>query len=349
MNNPIQIGIWGTSRAGKTVYLVALYWALQRMRTEWEIYPANEESEAFLDKAREDFFVHHRFPDKTRETKTYTYILKRLIDGHEYKLEFIDAPGELYTGYYDTTPEKVARHRTVPVEQRSEKAQHSDKTPQEMFDILKNCTGILVLLDPAWKTNPLRNQPYDQLLVQVFRDLKTYHRQQARAPYIALCYTKVDATDELWHFVTHQKSAFDSEKNCYRATQPGDTNPCAENCMIYKELGIMFMENQLELPPDHFNCYHISSIGRVNGEPNVGQMSQWEREEISIIQPPVFREGEGGIIEVPRELDFLDEELDEIDVDRTFEPQSVNKPNDINPFGVIDPLLWVIRRADKQR
>jgi len=360
MTKPIKIAIWGTSRAGKTVYLIALFWDFQRLHGEWAIRAADAESEAFLDSAREDIFVHHRFPDKTTSLNTYRYYLTRKVDRREFLLEFIDAPGELYAEYYDPSLDKQKRTQRVSIARRDKQPQQSEQTPNEIFDQLKESDGILTLLDPGWKLNPLRNQPYDQLLAQVFRDLRNYSQTSTtdqRAPYVALCYTKIDATTPLWEFVkqhydgARNPNGFNPLRHCYRFLNGqgghGDDNPCQQGCKIYEELGSKLMEDQLELPREHFACFHLSSIGRVGDRPNVGSVSQWERDEILALKPPVFHADTEGDISLPPSLADFAQPLDDIYVDETFEPLSINKPNDIAPYRVTDPVLWLIEQVDQ--
>jgi len=349
-----KISIWGTSRAGKTVYLIALYWAFQSLRTTWKIRADDAVSEAFIDSAREDFFVKHRFPEKTVEQVSYHYTLTRL-DGDKavFKLEFIDAPGELYAEYYDITTDKKKRKQTVRIAQRDKQDQESKLTPQDMFELLASSDGIIVLLDPAWKYNPQRTQPYDQLLAQVFRDLERHHHGAAQ-PYIALCYTKVDATDALWRFAKQlydpgtMPNGFNPLRDCYRFRDKRtarDENPCAQHCKVFEELQSKLLEDQLEMPLDHFACFHISSIGRVDDTLlNVGSLYQWEREEVIALAPPVFHAKENDEVETPKELSYMRDGLDDIYVNETFEPFSINKPNAINPYHVNDPLVWLLEQ-----
>ena len=76
LDQPIQIGIWGTARSGKTTYLVRLYFDFLARPKEWEVY-ASEEALEFIHRADQEYFHKNVFVEKTHEARDYVFTIPR--------------------------------------------------------------------------------------------------------------------------------------------------------------------------------------------------------------------------------------------------------------------------------
>ena len=98
MPRQFKIGLWGTAHAGKTTYLAMLYHSLLSKHDEWTV-TADEDSRQFVEKAFEAIMNNRTFPEKTVESRLYSYTVSHKHQPKQFTLEFRDAPGELYEEY----------------------------------------------------------------------------------------------------------------------------------------------------------------------------------------------------------------------------------------------------------
>ncbi|MBN2304509.1 MAG: hypothetical protein JXQ72_08540 [Anaerolineae bacterium] len=368
--NPIRIGIWGTPRAGKTTYLAMLYHTLLSDPDHWDVQAGDmlagetqagdaessgkseaEQAQKFVEQAFRDIFTGRTFPEKTVETRYYNYTVQDKrgpTPGGEPKmmvLEFQDAPGELYEAYYHRDKRQQPG---IAVAQRETGPQMADRTPQDLFDYLKACNGLLLFIDPAWGEQTRDQQNYGQLLYQLFEDLRAHRRKEnTPPPKVALCLVKVDGADELWN----QRNVDEGPRACYRHRPPGSIpepapDDCAD-CPILNHVGWQFMVNQLPglIPKERVKCFTVSSIGRIvpgedEGEwlSNVGMGHLWQRP----------------LTPTPRQLKTLPNYLPGMDLSNlkientsgtaTFEPRSICDVDKIKPYNLLAPILWLLEQ-----
>jgi hypothetical protein len=230
----IQLGIWGTTGAGKTTYLGRLYTEL--LSTHKWIVDASPESFKYINDIVEAL-ENGNFPQNTPETTSE-------IPGYEYRLTgktppfkgvnvtlcFIDAPGLFYE-----KPEKG----------KAKVKLNGQKVLIDVLDYLSGCHGIIFLLDPDPKRLPQQKklsivllelmQEFQKRYQAQFQDKKARQLQQ----YMAFCVTKADKGD-LWN-------ELHDPKNVAKRIM-GDT--------VYNGL-----QNTFCLPK-RFEFYPVSSIGR---------------------------------------------------------------------------------------
>ncbi|MDE5108650.1 MAG: hypothetical protein O4808_16850, partial [Trichodesmium sp. St17_bin3_1_1] len=84
-NTTIKLGIWGTSSAGKTVYMLMLYHYLQRSnrKDRFLVKVDDKETDEFLEKHLNSMIYKGEFPTPTEKPpedkyNSYSYKLKRI-------------------------------------------------------------------------------------------------------------------------------------------------------------------------------------------------------------------------------------------------------------------------------
>jgi len=329
----ITIGLWGTPRAGKTTYLAMLYHSFLTLHDQWEIH-AEPEAMAFIKHCFETIFVRRSFPEKTIETVEYVFTVTNKQNTRlQFDLTFIDAPGELYERYYDTDSRTTAQ--IVP--QSSTAERRTSTTPQQMFEKLSACDGLLMLIDPVWQTLPnLQNMVlYGSLLFDVLNDLKRLRlTTKGKAPLIGLCMTKADGNPTLYSRVVP------SPLECYRNTPYDSQTPvthrptCEGRCPIFDQIGKVAMRDQLPSvqPNERVQCFLLSSIGRVlpANTSNVSNQLVWNRPITPT--PPSLYSNSSAHEDYHPQLMARD----------TFEPDSICDPNAIEPRQLLDPIIWMM-------
>lgn len=330
----IRIGLWGTARSGKTTYLAMLYHSFLTLHDQWDIR-ASPEAMAFIKQTFETVFVRKSFPEKTAQTTEYVFTVTHKQNVHlEFDLTFIDAPGELYERYYDENSRPV--QQIVP--QSSTAERRTNLTPQQMFERLSECDGLLMLIDPAWQASP-KNQGtvmYGSLLFNVLNDFKRLRQSQGgKAPLIGLCMTKADGDPDLYRRILP-----DPATECYRAKSFPPNTPvtqrptCEGRCSIFDQIGKVAMRDQLPSvqPNARVQCFLLSSIGRTHpsNTSNVSSQRVWARRITPT--PPVLPNGQSAQADHRPQLMAHD----------TYEPDSICDPNAIEPRQLLDPIIWMM-------
>jgi hypothetical protein len=334
-----KIGLWGTPKAGKTTYLAVLYQEFLARSDEWNIR-AEEEARRFIEEARRAVFENRSFLTKTVQTARYQYIITRLNDQRTFVLEFEDAAGELYEAYYERD-QRI--NKEIPVDQDATGPRIADRTPQELFDYLTTCDGLLIFLDPGWK-NRTGRLSQSQLLYQLFEDLRDYRKAHHQvAPRIALCLTKVDADTRLW-----ERRHID-HRQCFWHNANSDKAYCASQCPVYAHLGTQFMERELPglVAKENVACFALSAVGRYrqdgsspeNGagwKLNVSIKRGWRRSPTPLPRSLT----EALTAHDPPSLFSLN---DVDDPEPLCEPLSINDPEKITPFNLLEPITWMLQ------
>ncbi len=337
-----KIGIWGTAHAGKTTYIAMLYRAFLQAFDEWEVTADNGVTEQFLRAIYERLLHQKAFPEKTVTTNHYAYLVKHRQNHYpEFLLEMLDAAGELYEAYYN---DPQHRQKTLPVEQHQTEALPTDLTPEAVIAALKECDGILVFADPLRTESDDPDRKYDRILVDLFEELRR-HRQQKQTPepFIALCFPKVDGKAESW-----QKRHIDHTR-CYRqdGVKPDtlDTSYCADSCLVFKNMGSGFMTSELPglISMSHVRCFALSSIGRAGDRPNIGGIHTWMRARLTSAPPTFARLSDDGLGTSEHEpFAYLRQSLSDIPLTESYNPKSINRPDDIQPFNLLGPIRWIL-------
>lgn len=330
-----RIGLWGTSRSGKTTFIAMVYHSFMSLHNQWDIQasPDSPNAMAFIKQSFETIFERKVFPEKTAHTAEYTFIVTyKSNPPRSFELTFIDAPGELYERYYDEN----SRGNRQFVQQSTTADRQSDITPQKLFETLTTCDGLLMFIDPAWKEEPTYNNKlsYPSLIRDILSDLKIEGQKSGKSmPLVALCMTKIDGDTQLY------KTQLPDSKQCYRAEKFDDNLPvvqrpsCGGKCPIFDHIGLLPMRDHFPSlqPNDRTRCFLISSIGRTypNNASNVSTRRVWQRPATPV--PHIFR---GSAVSSPTAIKTL-----AID---TFEPDSICDREQINPFRLLDPIIWML-------
>ena len=177
-NTRIKLGIWGTSSAGKTVYMLMLYHYLQRSKRKdrFLVKAGNEQTDKFLKKHLISRIYKGEFPSTTtKEDKynSYSYKLKRNNSDTIVELTFLDLSGEIWKsrGYKVKTNNK--KNEDVSVAK-----------------YLTQCHGILILLSPL--KEDYNDKSYFSLLDGLFRLMLRQIPEFKLEQYVVFGITKAD-------------------------------------------------------------------------------------------------------------------------------------------------------------
>lgn len=196
-DNPadIQLGIWGTTGAGKTTYLAMLYDALER-DNNWRVGVVKKARE-FAGTHRKTIRIDRIFPAPTPvpdQLETLDYTLINQGSGKRTVIKFIDAPGRFY--------EQIKKTPTI-VKQEN-KSTDSKQEFEDIVDYLRACNGIILLLDPDRMTE--KRDDFLSMLTELFQEFYERENQENEnrdnifdklKHYIAFCVTKVDR-QKIW-------------------------------------------------------------------------------------------------------------------------------------------------------
>lgn len=332
-----RIGMWGTSRSGKTTYLAMLYYQLLS-DPDWDVLAADSASQLFAEQAYFGIFQEQVFPEKTVQASDYTYYVTRLARSGQPErtltLQVHDAAGELFEKFHD----RARRAERVQITQATTEPQLTARTPQQMFERLRDCDSLMLFIDPLWPQRRGEHLGYGELLYQLFEELRLYRGGRNNMPRVALCITKVDGADDLW-----QESQTLDTTRCFRGELPEKRTAdfCAGACPVFKLLGRPLMFDRLPglVPDERVRCFTVSSIGRVQAEagrwlPNISSRRVWQR-RLTPAPPPL------PLSAAPLSAD-LETPIKRIPTHASFEPQSISDPNHIQPLNIIEPLRWLI-------
>ena len=177
-NTRIKLGIWGTSSAGKTVYMLMLYHYLQRSKRKdrFLVKAGNEQTDKFLKKHLISRIYKGEFPSTTtKEDKynSYSYKLQRINSDTIVELTFLDLPGEL-------------------LEDREKNVKTNNKKNEDVSvaKYLTQCHGILILLSPL--KEDYNDTSYFSLLEGLFRLMKGKIPKPKLEQYVVFGITKAD-------------------------------------------------------------------------------------------------------------------------------------------------------------
>lgn len=332
---PFRIGIWGTGRAGKTTYLAALYYDYRRQHARFDIEAITEESRHFIQSAYEWIFEKHGFPEKTVQSQEYHYVVTDKKYRTTFEMRFFDTAGEQFENFIYTD----RRDKHVEVQQSTTAPLKSSHTPQQVFEHMLDCDGLIILIDPAWSQRLTQQRPLHTLLHDYFSHLKTERRRRdLPEPVTALVLSKVDGKDDTWH----KRNGADDPSDCFRREKGRSVEECEQKCPVFGFLGYKFMVEHLPglLSPDNISCFAISSIGRKKGTLNVGISSSWERSQTP--RPDYYQpeRGENG------HYVYLHQPLRNAPIQETYEPSSIDDVNGITSLNLHQPIEWIRARLN---
>jgi len=184
---PIRIGLWGSSRSGKSTYLAALPVAAMSGRTgTFTVDGTSDVAADYLQAAVQRLVVERRFPLPTRATRPISWRFqgRMPVDG-------------LFA--------RILAHRREPVEfvlevfDASGQTMQGDALDQQVMEILASSQGLIYLLDPLF--DPTTDVSFNHFFGAVNRmrtqlQLTGQLQPNGRLPHhLAVCVTKFD--DEL--------------------------------------------------------------------------------------------------------------------------------------------------------
>ncbi|MEA5604806.1 TRAFAC clade GTPase domain-containing protein [Nostoc sp. UHCC 0252] len=181
--NQIRMGVWGTTGAGKTTYLMRLFHALANSDS-WDV-AVDDKTKTFITMHSEKMSKGY-FPEPTRvrgkELDIYSYRLTYKGAGSRTKIlfEFIDAPGEFY--------EEIGNAKG--------KVAETNQQSKDIVDYLLSCHGIIFLLDPTRENED--GKTYEVLLQDVFMEMQKRQaelnpdKEDKLEQYVAFAVTKAD-------------------------------------------------------------------------------------------------------------------------------------------------------------
>ncbi len=344
----IRIGLWGTSRSGKTTYLAMLYSALEDSE-EWTVQAGDDHADYFIDTHISDIDAGN-FPPATQITgnlNIFTYILRpQFSQGTgSVVLNFIDAPGEFYEDIRGNAAQTVQIHE----------AQNNQDTSGDIVDYLRSCHGIIFLLDPIRSKE--QGESYKTLLSRLFREFQKRSRKNDKdmdtklQQYMAFCVTKVDK-EEIW---SQGKKSADLAKDVM-----GE--------QLFKKLRTNFCIQ------GRYEFFSVASIGRYLDEtdgklkesviyPDIPDSSNTSDPQAPQASQPftqsVYSDGYdpdsplGTPNAPPSSGSASEDDWDSINqTSTTPEPPSIPLPTiktDVNyePFNVISPIKWLIEGLQK--
>jgi double-GTPase-like protein len=161
MSDPIKIGLWGPSAAGKTAFLAQLYLQPSEPGAEWRVYPTAD-SKRFIEAVRPEV-EQNRFPQATAVTETISKAAYRFAN------------------------RKTGEEAELVVEDRAGK--EWEQLSAENRKRLNEAQGLIVLFDPGANRRPLR-QMIEQTLSQLNVDASRGARRDDRP--VAVCLSKAD-------------------------------------------------------------------------------------------------------------------------------------------------------------
>lgn len=324
-----QIGLWGTSGAGKTTYLAMLYEALAN--DAGITVAADQHARAFARTYRGDIKDRGQFPMGTLPRDSLDqlhYSIYPELDGpngeqRPFDLAFIDAPG----GYYENLDgsDTVQGERTI-------------------LDFLMSCHGIIFLLDPERVEGPDAHN-YRRLLDTLMQNLVERSLKNDHGPrpqqYMAFCVTKVD--EETWW----------SER---------DKPELLVERIIGKD---MFRQlNTQYCRKGRYHCFALSAIGR-RPDPNDAHNLLLNVEKIQSAPTPKSQDTLSHVSSRPRiqpvaarkrvepepsvsdaddfDASFRSKDPDELPSPVNSSPKRIIERGEaINPIGLIEPIHWLI-------
>ncbi|MDT9339174.1 hypothetical protein VV11_006750 [Trichodesmium erythraeum 21-75] len=177
-NTRIKLGIWGTSSAGKTVYMIMLYHYLKKSKRKdkFLVRVNDQETDDFLQTELNSMIDKGEFPTPTGKKdkyNSYSYKLKRDKSDTIVELTFLDLPGELLEG-------------------REKKVKTNNKKNEDVSvaKYLTQCHGILILLSPLKEDYPKNS--YFSLLEGLFRLMLREIPEFKLEQYVVFGITKAD-------------------------------------------------------------------------------------------------------------------------------------------------------------
>ena len=316
----IRLGIWGTSGAGKTTYMVQLYRVLQQS-CDWVVQPTDEKSEVFvlenLKQIEHGFFPLATSLSETEKLEIYSYTLTNSGRdfGSKIVLDFLDVPGAFYENILHTKRLKFVEEESLS---------------SDIVDYLLSCDGIIFLLDPERD-----GKVYSTLLWDLFYELQSRSRSitsdDRLQQYMAFCVTKVDR-NELY--------------NKAERTPPRELVKEVMGERIFQRLFSSFL---LE---GNFEFFYISSVGvSVDTDGNLLEAVIYQNENISeSLNTQQFDIDTQNNFDTDKAEsthtfanDFASDNNNKINQEVTLRKHlTIRQDVKLQPINVIEPIKWLI-------
>jgi hypothetical protein len=161
MSDPIKLGLWGPSSAGKTAYLAQLFLHIPQLEEVWSVLPT-EDSNRFMDSVQPQI-DRNRFPMATAVTTTITKVA------------------------YKFSNRKTGEEAELVVEDRA--GEEFENLSGENRKMLNEVHGLMVLFD-AEADSQTRRQMIQQTLSKLNVDAARGARRDERP--VAVCLSKAD-------------------------------------------------------------------------------------------------------------------------------------------------------------
>lgn len=176
-----MITLWGSKNSGKTVFLIALYYAILKKKKKWRIYPNGDHAVRFINDKRKELIDIHKFPENTKpDDQALTYKFDIRIPGflglgyRDIKFDLLDPAGEFFD-----KPDLEAAYKNI------------------ISRSVQKSRGLICLIDPASKNK----DDYFSLLLKNFSKMRAAFYSKFDRGYlpipipVALCISKMDLDD----------------------------------------------------------------------------------------------------------------------------------------------------------
>jgi hypothetical protein len=176
-----MITLLGAKNSGKTVFLIALYYAIIKKKKKWRIIPGSEQSVKFIDNRRRELIQNHHFPEPTRpgdQERIFNFDMRTpgfLRWGYrDIKFDLLDPAGEFFEN-----PELEVAYKNI------------------ITRSIRKSRGLICLIEPE----PKNKNDYFSLLLTHFSKMRAAFQSRFVRGYqpipipVALCISKMDQYD----------------------------------------------------------------------------------------------------------------------------------------------------------
>lgn len=240
------ITLFGPKNSGKTVFLNALYYAINEKGKKWRIIPGDH-SQKFIEDTRQELLESHHFPEPTDP------------GDQKRKFEFsLQAPGFMGWGFKD-----IECNILDPAGEFFEDPDLEMSYQKIITYSIRKSRGLICLIDPEPK-----KKDYFSLLAKHFRKMRDSFYSRFRRGFhpipipMSLCISKMDMNDEF----INDPGKFDIEKFAIKIMGKSSFNAIRNYFKYPKVFGI----SSIGWDEQGRRNYYVDENGHVRpiGEPN---------------------------------------------------------------------------------